>query len=268
LELLKAVILGLVQGLSEFLPVSSSGHLVLAAEILNFNQEGIAFEVFVHFGTLLAVLIAFNEEIIRMILAPYRVWIKKSTNNEDHEFLRWDLYVILGSIPAALVGFLLKDQIESLFSDPLAVIVFLGLTGCIMFVSQFLKKTSTTLNLPRSFLIGIAQACAILPGISRSGITIVTGMALKINREKVAKFSFILSIPAILGATILQVSDLIHHPPSSSELINLITGALIAFGSGYFAILWLMDIVKKGKLEWFGYYCFLISFIGLIWYIS
>jgi undecaprenyl-diphosphatase len=265
-ELIKAIILGLIQGLSEFLPISSSGHLVIFAEILNFHEEGIAFEVFVHFGTLLSVLLAFRKEISKMIIAPYAIWLNKSTDQELKEFLNWDYYVIVATIPAVIVGFSLKDPIEGLFSNILLVFFTLMMTAILMMTAQFLKFRNKNLSYGRSFLIGIAQAFAILPGISRSGSTIFMGMSLGIEREKVARFSFIMSIPAVFGATILKLKDLMDTPPASSEILNLIVGTIVAFVSGYFAIIWLLDIVKKGKLQIFGYYCLVVSILGLLWY--
>ena len=268
MELIKAIILGLVQGLSEFLPISSSGHLVIFSEILHFHQTGIAFEVFVHFGTLLSVLLAFRKEITKMIIAPFAIWINKSTDPELKEFLNWDYYVIIATIPAVIVGFTLKDPIEGLFTNILLVFFTLIVTAILMITAQFLKFRNKDLSYGRSFLIGIAQAFAILPGISRSGSTIFMGMSLGIEREKVARFSFIMSLPAIFGATILKLKDMMDFPPASSEILNLIVGTVVAFVSGYFAIIWLLDIVKKGKLQIFGYYCLVVSISGLIWYFT
>lgn len=266
MDIINAILLGLIQGLSEFLPISSSGHLVLAANILNFQEEGIAFEVFVHFGTLLSVFVAFRKEISKMIIAPYAIWINKSKDKEMREYLNWDFYVLIGTIPAVIVGLLFKDQIESLFSSIILVLIMLSITGTIMIISRFLPVTDKPLKKSNSFIIGVAQAFAILPGISRSGSTIVTALAYGINRENAAKFSFILSIPAVLGATILKTKDLIDMPPDQGEILLLIIGAIAAFISGYFAIIWLINLVKKGKLEWFGYYCFFISISGFTWY--
>lgn len=268
MDILNAIILGLVQGLSEFLPISSSGHLVLAAHILNFQEEGIAFEVFVHFGTLLSVFVAFRKEIKKMIIAPFAIWISKSNDSELKEFLNWDFYIIIGTIPAVIIGLFFKDQIESIFSSVIIVLIMLSITAGIMISSRFLPVSDKPLTKSNSFIIGIAQAFAILPGVSRSGSTIVTALAFGINRENAAKFSFILSIPAVLGATILKTRDLMAVPLAQSEIIQLVIGAIAAFVSGYFAIIWLIDLVKKGKLEWFGYYCLILSIVGFIWYFS
>ncbi|MBN2423797.1 MAG: undecaprenyl-diphosphatase UppP [Calditrichaceae bacterium] len=266
MDLIKAIILGLIQGLTEFLPVSSSGHLVIFAEILNFTEEGIAFEVFVHFGTLLSVLVAFRKDIAKMLSAPFQMLSSKNVEQEIREYWLWDLYIIVGTIPAVIVGLGFKDTIEGLFNNVLLVYFMLIITGAIMFSAQFLKEKTVQFNYQNSFLIGIAQAFAILPGISRSGSTIFTGLACGLNREKVARFSFLLSIPAILGAVVLKTNDLIKQPPSADELINLSAGTIVAFISGYFAIFWLLDIVKKGKLQWFGYYCFILAAAGITWY--
>ncbi len=265
-HLIKAALMGLVQGLTEFLPVSSSGHLVIFAEILNFKQEGIAFEVFVHFGTLLSVLLAFRKELAKMITGPLYFIQKKKMDDELRKYFYWDIYIIVATIPAVFVGLIFKDAIESLFNNILLVFFTLMITGLIMFSAQFLKYRAKDFGYGNSFLIGVAQAFAIMPGISRSGSTIFTGMALGLERESVAKFSFLMSIPAILGAVVLKTNDLLVAPPATSELLDLFVGSLVAFVSGYFAILWLMDVVKKGKLQWFGYYCFAVSIVGLIWY--
>ena len=268
MDLIKAIILGLVQGLSEFLPISSSGHLVIFSEILNFHEQGIAFDVFVHFGTLLSIFVAFRHELQKMIFAPLAVLVQKSKDAELQEYLKWDYYVIIATIPAGIIGLTLKDPIEALFTNTLLVFFTLAVTGLIMSISPVLKTKGADLSAGNTFVIGIAQAFAILPGISRSGSTIFTGLAFGIDREKVARFSFIMSIPAVLGAVILQLNDVLKTDITNSQIINYSAGTIVSFISGYLAIIWLLDIVKKGKLQWFGYYCFFVSAIGLTWYFT
>lgn len=268
MDLLKSIILGLVQGLSEFLPISSSGHLVIFAEILNFREEGVAFEIFVHFGTLLSILLAFRKELIKMIVAPYEIWINKSNDPDLKEYLRWDYYIIIASIPAAVIGLSFKDQIETIFTNILLVYFMLAVTGLIMIITPKLKNKGAPFNISNTFIIGLAQAFAFLPGISRSGSTIFAGLIQGIDREKVAHFSFIMSIPPILGGVLLKVVDLLGQGVNSSGILNYSAGTFVAFVSGYLAIIWLLDIVKKGKLQWFGYYCFLVSAAGIIWYFT
>lgn len=266
MDIIKVILLGLVQGLTEFLPVSSSGHLVLAAEILNFHEEGVTFEVFVHLGTLFSVIIAFREDIQKMLMAPFQYFGKNSENSEVKQYFFWDIYIIIGTIPAAVIGLLFKSEIESAFSNIFFVIVMLTITGTILLLSKFISPKNEKMTLGKGFLIGIAQAFAILPGISRSGSTIVMGIFLGVNRETSAKFSFLLALPAILGASVLKINDLLQIGNGTIPLSYLLTGAVVAFISGYLAILWLLNIVKRGKLEWFAYYCYFIVIVTSVWY--
>jgi undecaprenyl-diphosphatase len=266
MDILKVIILGIVQGLTEFLPVSSSGHLVLAAEILNFHEEGVAFEVFVHLGTLLSVLIVFRKDVINMILAPFRFLSSRFKNKNTKQYLLWDLYIIVGTIPAAVIGLSFKSKIEAAFSNIILVIIMLAVTGTILFLSRFMPKKNKEMTVLKSFLIGVSQAFAILPGISRSGSTIVTGIFLGIDKEKAARFSFLLAIPTILGASAIKLKDLLELESYTIPVSYLVLGATVSFIAGYFAIIWLLDIVKKGKLEWFAVYCYLIVIVSSIWY--
>jgi undecaprenyl-diphosphatase len=263
-EIIKAIILGIIQGLTEFLPVSSSGHLVIFSELLGFKEQGIAFEVFLHLGTLVAVLIYFRKEIVQLLIAPYQIWIKKDGTEENKEYLNWDIQIIIATIPAVIIGLAFKDQIEAAFSNVFMVYFMLIITGLLMFSIPYIKQRDNKITVKRSFLIGMAQAFAILPGISRSGSTIFTGVIQGIKSETAAKFSFLMSVPVILGAVILKTKDLLEVPPSSAEMMNLIVGTIASAIAGYFAIIWIMDFVKKGKLQWFGYYCFAIAAIGII----
>lgn len=268
MEIVKAIVLGLVQGLSEFLPISSSGHLVLAGEILNFHQEGIAFEVFVHFGTLVAVLFAFRQDISQMFrtLPGLPAFLKNGLKprNSDEEYVALSFYIILGSIPAAVIGLLFEKPIEALFQSVPLVLAALMVTALVMWSSRYTREKRPFMNGTHSVLIGIAQAFAIIPGISRSGSTIVTGMWLGIRRDLVARFSFLLSVPVIFGATLLKFKSLLEVPPPASESLNLVAGTVAAAVSGYFAIIWLLNLVRKQKLEWFGVYCAAVSVLGFL----
>lgn len=263
MELLKAIVLGLVQGLTEFLPVSSSGHLVIGSELLNFQEQGVVFDVFLHLGTLVSVFIVFRKEILSMIKAPFGV-MSGGGSDTDRYYLRWDIFVVVATIPAVIVGLFFKDAVQQLFSSTLVAYCMLVVTGLIMLVAQYLPAGEKKLSGAKSFLVGCAQACAILPGLSRSGSTIFAGMLLGIPREKIARFSFIMSIPAILGAAVLQSGELLAHPPESAALLNLCLGTLMSAISGYFAIKLLLDIIRRNRLQWFGYYCLLLASCGLI----
>ncbi len=264
MELIKAVILGIVQGLTEFLPVSSSGHLVLGSELLNFQEQGLAFDVFVHLGTLVSVCIVFRKELSAMISAPFAV-LQKRADKELTNFFYWDIYIVVATLPAVGVGLFLKDSIDTIFTNILLVYCMLFVTGLIMVVTPYIRERKVKLNCLRAVLIGCAQAMAIFPGLSRSGSTIFVGMLLGLNRETVARFSFIMSIPAILGAVVLQSRDLLANPPDAGVLLIICAGMLSSAISGYFAIILLLNVIRKNKLQYFGYYCLLLSSGGLLY---
>lgn len=266
-ELIKAAILGVVQGITEFLPISSSGHLVIGAQVLNYQEPGIAFEIFLHLGTLFSVMLVFRKDIGGMIAAPFQ-YLKGNRTEDIIHHLKWDIYVCIATLPAVFVGLFLKSSIETIFSSLLIVYSMLFCTGIIMIATKFLPQKTGAVNGPRSFLMGCGQALAILPGLSRSGSTIFVGMALGVDRQVAARFSFIMSIPAILGAAVLQLNDLIASPPPVTSLLAIGVGTVTSAISGYFAIVLLLDIVRKNRLQWFGYYCLVLSMTGFVFYLS
>ena len=266
MDILKVIILGLVQGITEFLPVSSSGHLVLVAEILNFQEKGVAFEVFVHLGTLISVLIVFRKDVIKMILAPFQFLKSRFKKEETRQYLYLDFYIIIATIPAAIIGLSLKSKFESSFSNVVLVIIMLGITGTILLLSRYMPKKNEEMTILKSIIIGVSQAFAILPGISRSGSTIVTGILMGIDKENAARFSFLMAIPAILGAFVIKINDFITIEQHTISASHMLIGSLVSLISGYFAIIWLLDIVKKGKLEWFAFYCYFVVITSAFWY--
>ena len=260
-----ALLLGVVQGLTEFLPVSSSGHLVLAKHVLGIAIEDIAFEVFVHFGTLLSVLTVFNKEIVTVLkgcraILFFRV---KHASEEEQLGIKMLWWLIIGTLPAAVVGFLFKDTFEAAFAHPEFACAALIATGMLLTASRFARDTKE-LTAWRALGIGVAQIGAILPGISRSGTTISTGMLLGVQREQAARFSFLLAIPLILGATVLQVRDLAQDLPAANELAGIAAGTIAAYVSGLFAIRWLLAAVRNDRFSLFAYYCFAVGGIGLV----
>jgi len=262
----KSIILGIVQGLTEFLPISSSGHLVLVENYIGFKSPGILFEVLLHFATLVAIVIVFAKRIGKIIKSIFtsRIRIKGKNWIVKDENLALFFYLLWASIPAAIVGIFLKSGIEKLFSNPLVVSIMFLVTGCLLFSTRFIKiKKKHKHNGFSATLIGIAQAFAIIPGISRSGATISAGLWTGISREASAEFSFILVIPAILGAMVLEIKELtlsIEH-----GLINIyLVGALAAFITGLCSLLFLLRIVKKGRLHYFSYYCWLVGIATLV----
>lgn len=268
-ETVKAIILGIVQGLSEFLPISSSGHLVLFSMMLDFQESGLAFDVFVHFGTLLAVMVVFRKDIWEMIrwLPQVPSFLANGMKIESpaDEYKAMSFFIVIATIPAAVIGLLFEDYIEQLFSSPVIVLFALLMTALLMFSARYTEENKKFMGLGHAIMIGFSQAFAIMPGISRSGSTIVTALWLGIRRETAAKFSFLLSVPIILGASILKFKELLDAPPPSSEMMNLVLGTISAALSGYLAIIWMLNIIKRQKLEWFGLYCAVVSIGGMLY---
>lgn len=260
----QAIILGIIQGLTEFLPVSSSGHLVLFSQLFNVQGSSLVFEVMVHVGTLLAVLVVFRADVWSLVVAFFKLLRKprdaKRLVNEDPG-VRLLMAIVLGTIPAVVVGLLLKEQIEQLFRSSLLVGFMLIVTGTILYVTERYKVTVKGLakmSIKDAVIIGCGQAVAIIPGISRSGTTIAVGLFRGLDRESAARFSFLLAIPTILGALVLSLEELFL----GTTVINLgvlAAGFVAAAVTGYLAIHLLLDAVKKGRLTWFSYYTWAVG---------
>ncbi|WDE97464.1 undecaprenyl-diphosphate phosphatase [Lentisphaera profundi] len=264
------LIIGIVQGLTEFLPVSSSGHLVIFGDLLGLKQNGIALEVFVHFGTLLAVCTCFYKDIIRLIKELPRLHThianKMPNDSEDEQYRSMNIYILISMIPAGIIGVFFKDYLEKFYHNLYLVFSCLMVTGFILLSLKWSKKRKKKpfMNAKDSLLIGIGQAIAILPGISRSGTTISIAEALGIKSALAAKFSFLMSIPVIAGITILELKDLVQQQVTQAELINYAIAMTSAAISGFFAIKFLMIIIRKQRMEYFAYYCFLAAIVGLV----
>ena len=250
----------MVQGLTEFLPVSSSAHLVFFQSISGLKEPRVFFDVVLHLGTLLAVIVFFRNEIVRIVKDLAKGFKGRAEVLGSTRLLLW---IILASIPTGLMGFLLKDWFESLFSQPKTVGVMLLITGLALWLTRYRKGEERALERMRwmdALVIGMAQGVAIIPGISRSGATISSGLCLGLERELSGRFSFLLSIPAILGATVLEFRRI----ESPSEVWVYLGGAVAAFGVGLVALRVLMRIVRKGKLFNFAYYCWVMGIVMMI----
>ncbi|MCA9732833.1 MAG: undecaprenyl-diphosphatase UppP [Deferribacteres bacterium] len=267
MSILQAIILGLVQGLTEFLPVSSSGHLTLGKAVLGITEQGILFEVVVHLGTLFAVLSAFRQDVIWLLNGLLSLLQRGKQFSEadpsKEEALRYVAFIIWATIPAVAVGLFFKDRIEQAFSDPLLAAYLLLVTGVILLLSRFGLRSKGEMNFKRSLIMGVSQAFAILPGISRSGSTISMGMLFGVNRTEAARFSFLMALPAIGGAFVLQLKDLSGTPMASEMIAPLVVGFIVSYVSGLFAIKVLMSVVKKGRFDYFAWYCFAVGIIGI-----
>ncbi|HHO47011.1 MAG TPA: undecaprenyl-diphosphate phosphatase [Desulfobacteraceae bacterium] len=266
MELVKAIVLGIIQGLTEFLPISSSGHLVIGSRLLNFQEPGIFFEVFLHCGTLFAVILVFRGELLQMLRSLFVSPAVRRADPELSHYFNWSVQVVVATLPAVIAGLFLRNSIDRIFDTILITFSMLAVTGIMMVLTKFIRDRGAAVTWPRALIIGVAQALAILPGISRSGSTIFTGMLVGINRETAARFSFIMSIPAILGAVVLKAGELLAAPPPAEQFVNIGAGTAASLVSGYGAIVLLLRIVRRGKLYWFGYYCLLVSGLGLAWH--
>lgn len=272
MDIIQAIIIGIVQGLTEFLPISSSAHLVFMHEITGIAPS-LAFDTMLHIGTLLAVVIYFRNDIVHMFKSFFssmldmpRGQFSKGIQEDQYKKLAW--FVIIGTIPAGLAGVLFNDFFESLFSNIFAVGFFLIVTGFLLWGSErvsrriIVKKSLKQMNVKNTLIIGIAQAAAIAPGISRSGATISAGLFLGLERELAARFSFLLSIPAILGAALVQTKDISSVLDISTMAV--VAGFLAAAISGYLAIKVLLKLIKERNLLIFAYYCWIVGPIAMI----
>jgi undecaprenyl-diphosphatase len=249
IEILKALVLGIIQGLTEFIPVSSSGHLALARDILNINYSSdIMFDVLLHFATLLAVAIYFFKDIINLFKPPYKTL----------------LYLIIATIPAAVVMFFVKDYVDLLFGGSYLCFAFL-ITAILLLVTEiFIKKEApegSGIDAKKSLIMGAAQCVAIIPGISRSGSTICTGLLAGGDRKSVARFSFLMSMPIILGSAIVS---LFEFELSSMDVAPLLAGMAAAFFAAIFAIKIMITAIQKVNFKWFAFYLFALSAVTFI----
>ena len=256
---IEAIILGIIQGLTEFLPVSSSGHLELAKAVLgdqSLPEESLLFTVVLHFATALSTIVIFRKEIAEIFTGLLQFkW------NEQAEF---SVKIILSMIPAAVIGVIFNDQIEALFSRQILLVgAMLILTGLLLFLADRAKNTNKKVTYSSALLIGISKAIAILPGISRSGATISTSVLLGIDRERAARFSFLMVVPLILGK---MAKDLLEGgiAKSQMEILPLVLGALAAFISGLIACQWMISLVKKSQLKYFSFYCLIVGTIAIL----
>lgn len=248
----QAIILGIIQGITEWLPISSSGHLVIAQEFFNL-QNTLFFDILLHIATLVVVFIIFKKDIIETIKA----FLKRDFKGE---YGKLAIFIIIGSIPTAIIGILFEDILEKMFSNLWGVAIALMATGILLLFTRIKNSNFKDLNKKTSFLIGIVQGIAIIPGISRSGATIGTGILAGVNKEKVARFSFLLSIPAILGAFMFKLSDA-NKIAGNCNWIAIIAGMASAIAVGYLTLKFLLKIIKSNKFYIFGYYCITLSII-------
>lgn len=287
MSIIQAIILGLIQGLTEFLPISSSGHIVIFEKILNVHTtNGVLFEIMLHVGTLLAIMIVYWQDILDMFMESFgltrdiatnifRKTVSKLTRKQyDGIYLiktrgrKMIVLVLIACIPTAIMGIAIKGFIEDFFLKSLfAVGVALMITGLLLRMSKrkvYGDKDVATADYQDAFMVGIMQGIAIVPGISRSGSTIVGGLFSKFKKEFAVKFSFLISIPAILGAAILKISE-VKFEEIYSEFGIYASGMIASAVIGYISIRMLNILLKENKFQYFSYYCFFIGMVAILW---
>ena len=259
MDVLNAIILGIIQGLTEFLPVSSSGHLEIFKVILGDNKlpnESLLMTVILHFATACSTIVVFKDDIKDLILGLFSF--------EKNDSFWFSVKIILSMVPAVFVGFFFESEIESLFNGNLIIVgSMLILTGALLFLADKAKPSEKKISFSSSLLVGIAQAIAIIPGISRSGATISTAVILGIDKENAAKFSFLMVVPLIIGKVIKDITSA-ETIVNNESVFPLIIGFVFAFITGMIACKWMIKLVKNSKLKYFSIYCFLIGIFSII----
>lgn len=262
MTVLQGIILGVVQGLAEFLPVSSSGHLALVQNMFEgFDQPGLLFDTLLHCATLLAVFVFFRKRLMAFARAVLGIFCDRfKVDYYEQRGMMWG--IIIATIPTGIIGYALKDVAEGMFDKPAVIGYFLIVTSLMLFLSDKVKSGGDITPL-RALIVGISQGLAVFPGLSRSGTTIFAGLKCGVAREKAAEFSFLISIPAIIGATLLQVRHI--NEVATGEWPAYLAGMAAAFVCGLFAIGVMMRVVKKARLLGFAIYCLIAGIVAIMW---
>lgn len=259
---LEALVLGLIQGLTEYLPVSSSGHLAIGSALFGIEgEENLAFTIVVHVATVFSTLVILWREIEWIFRGLFKFQLNAET--------RYVINILISMIPIGIVGLFFRDTVEAIFGSGLLIVgCMLLLTAALLTFSYYAKpRQKENISMKDAFIIGLSQACAVLPGLSRSGTTIATGLLLGNNKAKLAQFSFLMVIPPILGEALLDIMKAMKGEAIAGDIpaLSLVIGFLAAFVSGCLACKWMINIVKKGKLIYFAVYCAIVGLITVIY---
>ena len=265
-----AVLLGLVQGIAEFLPISSSGHLSIVNNLFKMSNDGhMFFDVLLHLGTFISILIVYWQDLKEMVfevLSFVNVGPLAGQPREHYPMARMFLMIVVATLPLFLV-LPINDQLETLYYSNIFIGIAIILTGCMLYVADRMKpgkKTERNMTMLDALIIGLCQCVATIPGLSRSGTTITAGIATGLRRDYAVKFSFLLSLPAVLGANILSIKDALDAGVDWSQLPVYLVGVLVAAVSGYACIRLLKMIANRGRFGWFAYYCWAVGLLTLI----
>lgn len=270
IDFFKKLVLAIVQGIAEILPISSSGHLLIASELLKVNTNGLQFLIFLHLGSLIAMIIYYWKDIKDILVS---LWIFLFKHNREEKTLYYCslfLKIVIASIPAAIIGLIFGDIIDQYLSNLYFVFSFLIVTGCILLINKKLngEKTLKELKFHEALFIGCFQGVGVLPGISRSGSTIFGGRVNKLSNEEAAHFSFLMFLPVTAGSFLVEIiknrHEIIQEYSNISNLLIDLTTIIIAGIITFLSVKYLFKIIKKGKLHYFAYYCFALGIIGII----
>lgn len=262
---LKMIIIGLVQGFTEPIPVSSSGHVMIASEILGLGEQGFTFAILTNTASLLAILYFYRQDIVRLTLNSI-LYLKTRNDRYKNDF-RFVCFIIIGTIPAGVLGFLINDYItENVNMATIAIMLFV--TGGALWLVRNMKgvKGEGDITFKDAFLVGLGQAVALTPGISRSGATIISAIAVGMKQDTALRFSFMLYIPVSIGGVILGLSDFMNEPNKVDLAVPYLAAFITTLFMTFFALKWFMGIMKSGKLAYFTYYCFIVGVLLLVFF--
>lgn len=261
MHLLEAVIFGIVQGISEFLPISSTAHIIIVELLLGYNFPGLAFEIYLHLASVFAVIVYFRRELWALVTGFFGYFSNKTAENRVH--FRFGIYILAATAITGVLGMILKFQVAGIMKTPAFIAVALTLTGTALILIERLKKYGRRQEKDMTFLdsvyVGLAQTLAVLPGISRSGSTVVVALWAGLDRDTAVRYSFLLAIPAILGSTVLTLGEVSLQIWSVVGTAPLILSFIASFVFSWIGIIWLINFLKRSRLIWFALYCYLLA---------
>ena len=263
MSLIEALVFGIVQGISEFLPISSTAHIVIVELLLGYNFPGLAFEIYLHLASVFAVILYFRRELAALVTGFFRYFGEKTAENRVH--FKFGIYIIIATAITGVLGIVLKFQVVDFMKTPAFIAAALAVTGtALIFIERFKKygsrreKNMTGLD---AVLVGLAQTVAVLPGISRSGSTVIVALWAGLDRDTAVRYSFLLAIPAILGSTVLAVGEVSLEIWAAVGSAPMVVSFLASFVFSLIGIVWLIDFLKKGRLVYFAAYCFILALL-------
>ena len=266
MSILEAIIFGIVQGITEFLPISSTAHIVITQLLLGYNFPGFAFEIFLHLASILAVIIYFRKDLWKVITGFFSYFKEKSPENKTQFWFA--IYIVVATFITGGLGVVLKDIFDESMKRPLTISITLAITGvALIYIERFHrygKREEKDMNLKDSFIVGLGQTIAVFPGISRSGATLVVALLAGLSRETAVRYSFLLSIPVILGSTVLAFGDVTTDMLTAIGTPALIVSFIVTFIFSWLGIVWLIDFLKRSKLIYFAVYCFIAAILVYI----